>query len=477
MSGGRRLLVAAAVGAIALLVGAAGGLLAPTAGPASPSPGASPSTSPETSPNPPTLGVELTRVRGLGVRGPAPAGRVRAAAREVRDLMAELYTEAFVDPAAWQGGRFPGLERFFAGPVRGRVRHDLSRLSLGPGAGVLDEVLPTRARVEVTFLLDGAGRPLSAVARMGFEGRGLAPGLDVRIAHHGRYRLARTERGWRIVAYDVDGRIPSPGEMRRLRARSWPGLEGRDPLFVLVIGSDARPGQAVAGTRADSIHLVAVEPRSGRASILGIPRDSWVTIPGHGAGRINGALVAGGPELLVRTVELLTGIPVDAYVLTGFQGFERMVDAVGGIEVAVPYAMSDPYSRAYFRPGRQRLSGREALRFSRNRHDAPGGDFGRSLNQGRLMVAALAELRRDAREDPVALFRWVLAGVRNLRTDLSMREILELVAAAPSIDPSRVRNRVVSGTGATVDGASVIRLGERARSAFRDLRDGILDGR
>jgi hypothetical protein len=99
------------------------------------------------------------------------------------------------------------------------------------------------------------------------------------------------------------------------------------------------------------------------------------------------------------------------------------------------------------------------------------------LNQGRLMVAALAELRRDAREDPAALFRWVLAGARNLRTDLSLHAILELLAAAPSIDPSRVRNRVVSGTGATVGGASVIWLGERARSAFRDLRDGVLDGR
>jgi LCP family protein required for cell wall assembly len=402
---------------------------------------------------------------------------VRDAAREVRDVLARLYTDAFVDPAAWQGGRFARLERFFAGAARERVRDDLARLSLGPGARVLEEVVPTSARLEVTFLLDGAGRPLSAVARMGFEGRGRAAGLEVRVAHRGRYTLARTGRGWRIVGYEVDGRLPTPGDLRRLRARAWPGLEARDPLFVLVIGSDARPGQAVAGTRADSIHLVAVEPRSGRASILGIPRDSWVTIPGHGAGRINGALVAGGPELMVRTVEALTGIPIDAYVLTGFQGFERMVDAVGGIELSVPYAMSDPYSRAYFRPGRQRLSGREALRFSRNRHDAPGGDLGRSLNQGRLMVAALAELRRDAREDPAALFRWVLAGARNLRTDLSLHAILELLAAAPSIDPSRVRNRVVSGTGATVGGASVIWLGERARSAFRDLRDGVLDGR
>lgn len=256
-----------------------------------------------------------------------------------------------------------------------------------------------------------------------------------------------------------------------------PGLPAADPLFVLVVGSDARPGQAVAGARADSIHIVAVDPRSGRASILGIPRDSWVRIPGAGVGRINAALVAGGPELMVRTVEALTGIRIDAYVLTGFEGFQRIVDAVGGIELAIPYAMNDPFSRAYFRPGRTRLSGREALRFSRNRHDAPGGDLGRSLNQGRLIVAALEELRRDLREDPVTLFRWALAGVRYLRTDLSLGEILQLLLAAPSIDPGRVPNRVVSGTGASVGGASVVLLGEGARAAFLDLRDGVLDGR
>src|SRR4029453_17045092 len=96
------------------------------------------------------------------------------------------------------------------------------------------------------------------------------------------------------------------------------------------MGRDARPGRSAVNARADSIHIVGVNPRVGRVSILGIPRDSWVAIPGSGTNKINAALVRGGPELLVRTVEQLSGIQIDAFVLTGFVGFERLGDPLGG---------------------------------------------------------------------------------------------------------------------------------------------------
>lgn len=471
--------MAGALGVLGALAGAFLALPGPTASPPSagtPEPPPGPASAPSPSP-PPRLRLELGRVRALGVEAPGRPRTFRDAARAVRGVLAGLYELGFVDPGAWAHGRFPGLERFFAGPAREGARRDLRRLTLGPSARFLPAVEPRRARVDVSFLLGRGGRPASAVASVRFEGTAVAVDGDERLVRHrGDYTLRKGPGGWRIVAYDVRGRVPGPREARRSRRRFSPGLPG-GPLFVLVVGTDARPGWSVERSRADSIHLVGVDPSRGRASIVGIPRDAFVEIPGAGAQRINAATAIGGPQLLVRTVEALTGIRIDAYLLTGFDGFRRLVDAVGGIEVDVPYAMHDPFSRASFRPGRTRMSGREALAFSRNRHDAPGGDVGRSLNQGRLMLAALREFRADLRRDPLTLLRWAVAAARLLRTDLSLREVLDLLLAAPTIDPARVRVTVVSGTGTTVGGASVIRLGGAAEAVFRDLRgDGVLDG-
>jgi LCP family protein required for cell wall assembly len=263
----------------------------------------------------------------------------------------------------------------------------------------------------------------------------------------------------------------APGSLHRaMQADFSPGVPSDGLLFILAIGSDARPRQSVTRSRADSLHVIGIDPRKGTASILGIPRDSYVPIPGAGTDKINASLFQGGPELTVRTVEQLTGISIDAYLLTGFEDFRRMVNEVGNLEVQVPYPMNDPFSGAHFRPGPTRLSGPRALSFARNRHDAPGGDFGRSLNQGRLVIAALRELRDDARRDPVTLLRWAAAGARHITSDLSLVDMFELLLAALSVDPARVNNRVVSGGGATIGGQSVVRLGSGAQAMFRDLR-------
>ena len=110
------------------------------------------------------------------------------------------------------------------------------------------------------------------------------------------------------------------------------------------------PGESPEATRGDSLHIVGVNPAKGAISILGIPRDSYVPIPGVGTRKINEALLH-GPDLMVKTVEQLTGVAIDGYVLTGFAGFQDLVNAVGGIGVDVPYAMHDPYSHADFPPG------------------------------------------------------------------------------------------------------------------------------
>ncbi|MFB3739833.1 MAG: LCP family protein, partial [Candidatus Velamenicoccus archaeovorus] len=407
--------------------------------------------------------------------------RLRAPAAAIRRSITELYAIGFVDPKRWAGGRFPGLTELFAPAARAGVRRDLPELTLGRLATRLSAVRPRRARLDVRFLLDRHAHPVTAVAGVRFAGVGLteAPTVRAPIAQDGRYVLQRIAGAWRIVSFQVDSHLPSVGAIdRRVRRASLsPPVPSRDPLFVLVIGSDARRGQSVTATRADSLHIVGVNPGRGLVSVLGIPRDSYVAIPGHGTAKINSALVYGGPELAVRTVEALSGIPIDAYVLTGFDGFTHLVNAVGGIRTTIPYPMSDAASRAHFAKGPKRLDGRNALAFSRDRHDAPGGDVGRSRNQGRLMVSAMREFRSDLSHDPAALIRWVLAGARYLRTDLDLSEMVELLLSVPSVDAAHVRNDVVPGSGGMVGGQSVIRLGSGAAAMFRDLRqDAVLHG-
>lgn len=253
-----------------------------------------------------------------------------------------------------------------------------------------------------------------------------------------------------------------------------PALEGKKPLFILALGSDARSGQPVSGERSDSIHLIGIDPAGKRATILGFPRDSWVPIPGFGTNKITTALTFGGPELTVRTIENLTGITIDFWMLTSFSGLVDMVNGIGGLTVDVPQAMNDPFSGARFSKGPTHLSGREALSFARDRHDFLSGDLARSSNQGLLFLAALRKLRSTFRKDPAKLLLWMAVGWRNLRTDLSPDVLLSLALTATQVPPGRVNNLVVPASVGTVGTASVVFISPSASSIYADMRaDGV----
>ena len=414
--------------------------------------------------------MRLARVTGESAGERVHPADLAEPAQAVRRTIENLYETAFLAPTLDRGA----LLGMFSGEARREATGGLGRLTIGPARSRIDEVVPDRAKLKLEFLADAHAHPLAAFAQTEFEATAVSGETHARVVQRGEYVLRRLNHAWRIVSYDVHGRVPKAERMGSANASAAfaPGLPSPRPTFFLVIGSDARPGQVPTNTRADSIHIVGVNPRLGRVSVLGIPRDSWVPIPGVGTNRINAALADGGPELLVRTVEQLSGIPIDAYVLTGFQGFMQLVHAVGGLRVRIPYPIDDSNARAHFRRGMQHLSGQETLAFSRARHDVPAGDFSRSFNQGRVIIAALAELRRQvARDSASALIPWAVAGSQILRTDLGLSDLFELLLAAPAFDPAKVRNDVASGSGATIGGRSVVVLGERGRMLFRDLRD------
>ena len=203
-----------------------------------------------------------------------------------------------------------------------------------------------------------------------------------------------------------------------------PSLTGTKPIVLLMVGSGARPGDDVEHSLADSLHLVFINPAKHHATLVGIPRDSYVPIPNHGTGKINSSLFYGGPALLVDTVENLSGVTIDYWAITTFWGFEDMIDGVGGLTMDVPFAMSDSYARADFQPGVQELTGKEALAFARTRHDLMQGDFGRQENGGRLFLASLAQFQKEYEADPSRLFVWLGSGMRNIDTTVPLSEVM-----------------------------------------------------
>ena len=261
----------------------------------------------------------------------------------------------------------------------------------------------------------------------------------------------------------------------RAHADHTPDPTGRRTIRILAVGSDARPGQNPLRLRADSIHVIFLHPRKQQAVVVGIPRDSWVSIPGRGSNKINAGLT-GGPELLVRTIERNFGARIDYWAVTSFWGIQEMVNDVGGLDVRVPFRMQDRSSGSNFRAGMRHLSGKEVLAFSRDRKSVPAGDFGRQENGGRVFLAALAQFQKEYRDDPGALLRWIGAGTRNMATDLPVTELIDLAFDVTGVKLKDVRNVVLPGGTASIGGASVVTLSTgAARAIFSDAKvDGAL---
>lgn len=241
-------------------------------------------------------------------------------------------------------------------------------------------------------------------------------------------------------------------------------------VFVLIVGSDARPGENLHKTRTDSLHVVAIDPATRSGTIVGIPRDTYVEIPGRGEAKINTAMGSGGPDLLVRTVRNFTGLPIQYYALTGFAGFSRMVDDLGGVDVYVPRNMNDKYSGARFEQGYHHFNGEQALAFCRDRHSVAYGDFTRSENQGRLMLATLAKLRSEVGDD-AGLREWLGVLARHTELDSPMSELEGLAAMVRRIDPSWLQNVVMPGRIGNAGSQSVVYPTEAAAAMWGDLRD------
>ena len=171
----------------------------------------------------------------------------------------------------------------------------------------------------------------------------------------------------------------------------------------LITGSDSRAGLSkkeenqlalghdIAGSRSDTILLLHVPANGTRPTLVSLPRDSYVPIPGHGYNKLNAAYSFGGPKLLVQTVQNVTGLPVSHYMGIGFGGLVSVVNDVGGVQICLKAPMKDPKAGLNLKAGCQTLNGDQALGFVRTRAFAEG-DLQREQDQRILIKGILSKM-------------------------------------------------------------------------------------
>lgn len=222
------------------------------------------------------------------------------------------------------------------------------------------------------------------------------------------------------------------------------------PFNVLLVGSDSRgdltPEEqdelgalAISGSRADTLIVGHVDPATNKVIMLQFPRDLWVPIAGTGReGKINEALLYGRSSL-VKTVEDLTGIPINRYVEVNIAGFRDVVDKIGGVELCVPEPVEfDPNTGfSVTKPGMISFDGDLALRFVRSRKAFANGDFDRIANQQKFLSAALAKVTSvETLLQPQRILGLLNVAEKNVRANIGVTKIKETLDRFRDFDPA-----------------------------------------
>jgi len=255
---------------------------------------------------------------------------------------------------------------------------------------------------------------------------------------------------------------------------------------ILVVGSDKRSDLSAAerkklgtgnaaGQRTDSIMLLHL-PAKGEPTLVSLPRDSYVPIPGHSRNKINAAFAFGGPTLLVKTVEAATGLHVDGYVEVGFGGFVNVVDSVGGVNMCLTKAMKDKDAHVDLKAGCQVLDGTQALGFVRARHSQAKGDLDRVDHQRQLLAAITKKAI-----SPVTLLPWRYYGLLgagaksvSIGKDTALREMIGFARGMRAVSSGKGVTTTVPIANAnysTSAGSAVLWDHDKALAFFSKLKD------
>jgi LCP family protein required for cell wall assembly len=228
------------------------------------------------------------------------------------------------------------------------------------------------------------------------------------------------------------------------------GTPSSGPLNLLLAGVDVRSGltrhQQLAlhvgdtvSSNSDTLMLIHVSADRDHVTVVSLPRDSWVSIPGHGMNKINAAYGLGGPKLVVQTVEQDTGLTVNDFVQVNFLGFVKVIDALGGVNICLPFGVDDPYSGLHLSAGVHHVNGITALEYARDRHSFALSDLARIQDQQRLMSSMLKEaISSGTLADPVKLTRFLQAALAAVKVDQGLN-VSALADQLRGISPNHVQ--------------------------------------
>jgi LCP family protein required for cell wall assembly len=232
------------------------------------------------------------------------------------------------------------------------------------------------------------------------------------------------------------------------------GTPASGPVNILVVGIDTRGGltqkQEAAlhvgnsiSDNTDTMMLVHIPADHDHIQVVSIPRDSWVDIPGRGMNKINAADAFGGPRLMVRTVEHATGVVINDYVEINFLGFVKVVNALGGVNICLPFAVDDHYSGLHLSAGRHHVNGRVALEFVRDRHSFALSDIARIQDQQQLLSSMLSKATHvGLLANPIRLQAFVSSVSAAVTVDQGFN-LIRLADELRGIRPSDVTFRTV----------------------------------
>lgn len=263
----------------------------------------------------------------------------------------------------------------------------------------------------------------------------------------------------------------SAGEENPNQGRTGDILSG-PRINILLLGSDTdqKFGTTAGGATvylAQTDIIVTIDPATKAVGMLSIPRDFYINIPGVGMGKLDEAFehgygigqggFAGAVDLSRKTIQQDFGIPINYYAWVGLDGFVKVIDTVGGVDVDVTHPITDDtypddvgnhtgdiyaYKRLYIPPGPQHLSGAEALEYVRSRHADLVGDFGRSARQQQVLNALKVKLSNASIVGELPQLAKDLNGF--VKTDMSLGDALKVANFARTLDTNKI-NRVILG--------------------------------
>lgn len=237
-------------------------------------------------------------------------------------------------------------------------------------------------------------------------------------------------------------------------------LEHKDPFSILLLGVDERQGDR---GRSDTIIVLSVNPNLNSIKMLSIPRDTRTEIVGHGTtDKINHAYAFGEEEMSIATVENFLDIPIDYVVKINMEGFQDIVNAVGGIRINNTLNFTqDGYD---FKEGLIDLDGKKALSFVRMRYDDPNGDFGRQQRQRQVIQGVID---KGASFSSLTRFDNIFAALGdNVRTNMTFDEMVDIQANYKAAGQS-IEQLQLTGTGTKIDGIYYLLADEAVKASVQ----------